>query len=141
MMPISYKGFGDSTATDDNITPMASLVPLESVLSNRNVKISKNRQGNVNPIDLSKIKLNNKQQCKNNLVSEQSRLTNPANFYRDIEINRFYNLINDPQVNIFTDFAENSRLTATDNYVPQIPTLMHDECSNTPQNFTGCKFN
>lgn len=135
---IGYIGNGDSTATNDNITPALSLVPLDSVLKNLNVKISKDREGNVNPIDVSKIKLNNKPVCTRKLTSQHSRLTNPAGEYRELETNRFYDLLNDPQENIFVPFAVNSRLTATDNYIPQIPKLWEDKNCVTPLNYSGC---
>lgn len=135
---IGYIGNGDSIATNNNITPALSLVPLESVLKNLNVKISKDRNGNVNPIDVSKIKLNNKQVCERKLTSQHSRLTEPASIYREMETNRFYDLINDPQANIFVPFAINSRLTATDNYIPQIPQIWEDKNCVTPLNYSGC---
>jgi hypothetical protein len=97
------------------------LVDVESNLSNRHIKTSKCKSGNVNTTDVNKYKLKNVKLCDNTLNPETTRLSAPASNYRSMSVNRFYNLPKDPQANIFWDNAINSRLEATDNYKPDIP--------------------
>lgn len=100
--------------------PAAAQAPevtdIDSILSNRNVKRSKSAAYGVNPIDVTKIKVINTPICNDYLNDVSTRLTHPPFNYRDVGINRFYNLNKNPQAHIFYDFAENTRLTTTDNF-------------------------
>ncbi len=55
--------------------------------------------------------------CKNRYLDPiTSRLTNPAFNYKEAPIDRFYNLNQNPQDNIFWNFAVNTDLEAKDNF-------------------------
>lgn len=128
----SYMGHGVSTAVGHPQATSQKLVDVESVLSNRNVKTTKCKRGNVNPIRPSDYKNKHSSICNNFLDPMSSRLTYPAATYRDMAVNRFYNLPNDPQVPIFYDFATNTSLEAKDNFIPHLTLPMKDQAGPTP---------
>ena len=64
-----YMGHGNSTVRDTGYADAQDLTDFESLLSNRNVKASRTRRGNVNPVDLSKIKLHDSKICGNTLMT------------------------------------------------------------------------
>jgi hypothetical protein len=101
--------------------PAQELVDVESILHNLNVKNSKAKAGKVNPIDVTKFKNIDMKVCGDFLNPEATRLSHPAASYRDMSINRFYNLPKDPQANIFWDNAANTSLEEKDNFVIRIP--------------------
>lgn len=111
-------GRGNDVSRPIETGPAASqdLIDVDSMLSNRNVKNSKSRTGKVNPVLISDYKLKNSTICNNTLNTESSRLNFPASNYRDMSINRFFNLQKDPQANIYWDNAANTKLEAIDNY-------------------------
>jgi hypothetical protein len=113
------RGYDVSRTSDTGFAPSQDLIDIDSILSNRNVKESKLKSGHYNPINPTKFKTRNSQICNNFNDTENSRLSYPAQNYREVPINRFYNLPKDPQATIFWNFAANSRLEATDNYKPQ----------------------
>lgn len=117
----SRMGHGVSTLSNNEYAEAQaeSMVDLESVLTNRNVKESKCKKGKVNPINPLKFQLNNSNICTNKLNPESSRLMYSGT-NRDVSINRFYNTIHNAQDNIFWDFAINSSLEEKDNYNPVI---------------------
>jgi len=117
---------GVSSPVGNVVAPSQKLVDVESLLSNRNVKNSRDRMGKVNLINLDKIKKINAPVCNNYLYPQQSRLDVPAINYRSAPINRFYNLPLDPQQPIFYDFAVNTRLEAKDNFLPEKPDTIED---------------
>jgi hypothetical protein len=127
-------GFGNSTHERLGCAVKNEIVPIESLLSNRNVKASKNRRGHVNPINPTKWKLDHYSLCGNETHPEFTRLSHPASNYRDVAINTFYNTIHNAQHNIFYDFAHNTRLEAKDNYIPELPEMWEDNTSR-PQNY------
>lgn len=110
----------------NNIAASQGLVDLESVLTNRNVKQSKCKNGKVNPIDVTSFSLQQIPICNNFLDPISSHLTNPPQNYRGLSVNRFYDLNKDPQANIYYDSASNTRLEAKDNYVERIPRILPD---------------
>jgi hypothetical protein len=118
--------FGVSTIGELSSSESQDLVDLESVFSNRNVKISKARTGRVNPINpiLSKSVVD-QNVCLSSRDSGPdilyTRFSHPAQTYRDSGINRFYDLLHNPQEHIFSDFSANTRLEAKDNYVFTYP--------------------
>jgi hypothetical protein len=117
----SYMGHGVSTFRDIGPAEAQDLTDLDSILTNRNVKTTKARRGHVNPVNPLKFKLHNAKQCDNSLHPEYTMLSHPSSNYRDMSINRFYNLLHDPQENIFVDFSVNTRLEAKDNFRPEVP--------------------
>ena len=110
-------GYGASTTVGDVVSPRLALVDLETVITNRNVRLSKDRKGVENPINVTKQPLKHARQCNDWLVPNHSRITNPASSYRGLSINRFENLPMDPQNHIFVDFSVNTTLEAKDNWV------------------------
>ena len=121
------KGFGVSTLEGEAGYAVANdLVDVESVMSNRNVKTSKCKRGHLNPVNLTTRKSFNYNLCDNYTNPEYSRLSSPPSNYRDITVNRFYNLLHDPQINVFYDFSHNTRLEAKDNYHPDLPEFWED---------------
>lgn len=120
-------GFGVSTVRDVSIAPFNDLVDVDSVCKNLNVKTSKCKRGKINPVNLTEHKFYDNAVCGKNI--EHSRLTYPSSNYRDMSVNRFYNLPLDPQANIFWDNRHNTRLEAKDNWKPKIPTPWKDMTS------------
>lgn len=116
----SYMGFGDSSVVGFPIAPSQAQVDLESILTNRNVKNSKCKKGRVNPIDVTQMNLDHAKICDHTLDPMSSRLVYPPQTFREMAINRFYNLPKDPQANIFWNFEIDSKLEAKDNFVPEI---------------------
>ena len=114
-------GYGASSTACHVIAESQKLVDQESLLSNRNVKASKSKKGKVNHIDFKDHKFINKSICPGKLAASHSRITHPRVNYRGAPINRFYNLIHDPQENIFFDWSINSTLEAKDNYDIDVP--------------------
>jgi len=119
-------GAGVSSITGDVIAAAQQNVDIDSVMSNRNVPLSKCRRGKVNPIDVSRISTKNLPVCNDYLDGQHSRMTDPAMFYRGVAINRFYDLNKDPQANIFYDWAVNTSLEAKDNFIPELPVPLTD---------------
>jgi len=116
----SLMGAGTSSPTGDQIAASQANVDIDSIMSNRNVSLSKAKKGKVNPVDVHKIRTKDVPICAPGVDSFHSRLTNPAMFYRGAAINRFIDPLIDPQANIYYDGAINTRLEAKDNYVPNI---------------------
>jgi len=139
-------GFGVSTtAPFKNAAHSQDLTDDESFLSGRTLRASKCRNGKVSIIDMNELKLNDAKICDRQLVSEHTHLTHPAKNYRDVPINRFYNLFRDPQANIFYDFAVNTTLEAKDNFIPVGPKILpqkavlpkEENCDKSPYTL-GC---
>jgi hypothetical protein len=122
-------GFGNSTLHDVGHAPFNDLIDVDSVCRNLNVKISKCKKGKINPINLTKQKHLDHNICGNYTHPEYSRLSYPSSNYRDISVNRFYNLHHDPQETIFWDMRHNTRLEAKDNWVPDIPEQWEEKAS------------
>jgi hypothetical protein len=115
---------GVSTVTGNTLTPRHDLVDVESILTNRNVPMSKSRDGKVNPINVTKFGLKHAQICNQFLDPVNSRLTNPSKTYRGMSINRFHDLQTNPQNVIFHDIFSNTTLEAKDNHIERVPTMM-----------------
>ena len=113
----SFMGWGDSLPIENaGIAPAQQLSDIDSIMTNRNVKESKDKKGKLNPVNLNEFKLYDSAMCNNFLDPLNSTLTFPKQLYREMSINRFYSLNNNPQKNIYWDGAVNSRLEASDNY-------------------------
>lgn len=117
--------FGVSTLGDLKSAESQDLADLESIFTNRNVKTSKSKLGHVNPVNPldNQQNLSNNKFCGNAINPEHSRLSYPAQNYRNMSVNRFYNLIHDPQENLFWNFSINTKLEAKDNFKPNIPNV------------------
>lgn len=114
---------GVSTIYEDSIAPSQQLVGIESILTNRNMRRSKSKRGSLNPINVTEMPLKHNRVCNSNLNSQHTRFTYPAVSYRGAPINRFINLLNDPQENIFYNFEVNTTLEAKDNWIPDVPSV------------------
>lgn len=113
----SHNGWGDSIAiSNPSVTPAQDLIDIDSIMSNRNVKQDRSKRGHVNMVDVFKFKTYDSKLCDRGLDPLASSLTYPKQLYREMSINRFYDLNINPQVNIFYDWAINSQLEAKDNY-------------------------
>jgi hypothetical protein len=121
-----FMGAGSSTPSGNMIAEAQQNIDVDSVMSNRNVPLSRCKRGKVNPVDVLKIKTKNMPVCNDYLDSKHSKMTDPAMFYRGAPINRFYDLRKDPQANIFWDFAVDTKLEAKDNFIPDLPVPMTD---------------
>lgn len=126
-----FQGNGVSTAVGQPPATSQQLVDVESVLKNINVKTSKCKTGHLNDIDVTKFKLQHARICNKFLDPLASRLVYPAQTYRDMAVNRFYDLPTDPQAPIFWDFSTNTRLESKDNFDIQAPHLWPDQMGPT----------
>jgi|SaaInlStandDraft_4_1057021.scaffolds.fasta_scaffold02336_8 hypothetical protein len=61
--------------------------------------------------------------CGDYLNQHCSRLTLPPSSYRGVSINRFYDLNQNPQKNIFWNFERDTRLEAKDSHVERYPII------------------
>lgn len=112
----SRNGHGVSTINQRKQAPSQDLVDLESILSNRNLIASKCNNSNVNDVDVTRFKLNHSRICNDFLNPVATHLTDPAQNYREMSINRFYDLPNPAQFNIYESHQINTQLEAKDNY-------------------------
>lgn len=112
------KVMGNSVSTTVGYPPATAqqLTDVSSILSNRNMKLSRAKNDQVNNVDVTKFKLEHMRICNNFLNPSSSKLTNPSQNYRDLPMNRFYDLQRNPQEAIFWDFSVNSTLEAKDNF-------------------------
>lgn len=113
----NHNGWGDSIPiAEPSITPAQDLIDIDSIMSNRNVKQDRSKKGHVNMVDVFKFKTYNAKLCDRGLDPLNSSLTYPKQLYREMSINRFYDLNINPQVNIYYPWTVNSQLEAKDNY-------------------------
>lgn len=132
-----------TTVSADTPARAQYVTDVESILKNLNVPQSRCKTGKTNNIDVNKFSLKHASLCNKFLDPMASRLSYPAATYRDMAVNRFYDLNQDPQANIFWDSASNTRLEAKDNYMEQLPKPRAD--NSLPQEIKGrnkpCKMN
>jgi hypothetical protein len=104
------------------------LVDVDSLLTNRSKVASDCKDGLVTDINFNKYKKYNLPSCNRFMDREDTRLTHPLHNYRGMTIPWFFEPRvgdRDEQCNLFWDFAENTQLTAKDNYRPDIPIPMN----------------
>jgi hypothetical protein len=129
-----HNGYGDNIPIENpGLTPAQELVDIDSIMSNRNVKQSRCKNGNVNPIDVFKFKTYDSKECNSFLNPLETINSDPKQNYREISINRFYDLNINPQVNIYYDGAVNTQLEAKDNYANPYPYFLTGNSSNAVQ--------
>jgi hypothetical protein len=135
----SFNGAGVSTVAQMGPAMAQRLVDVDSNLSNRHLPQSRCREGRVNLTDVSKLKNSDRPNCNSKLAPEYSHITSTPKNFRDVQINRFYNLKKNPQDPIFYDFAINTTLEAKDNYVPIGPRVLEqqavfpvEDCKKSP---------
>lgn len=117
---------GVSTAVPSHPAMSQQLVDVETMLSNRDVKASKSKNGRTNLVDINKIKLIHHNECDSKLNPQYSHLSYPTVLSREMPTNRFHNLPKDPQSSIRWERPTNSVLHAKDNFVPVLPTPLDD---------------
>ena len=128
-------GVGVSSLSGDVLAAGQQNVDMDSIMSNRNVPGSRARQGKVNPVDLSKIRLKDVPICDSGYLDySHTKMTDPALFMRGCPINRFYDLNKDPQANIYYDWGINTSLDARDNYTIKLPNLSMMDNDTIPTN-------
>jgi hypothetical protein len=118
------RGHGVSTLQGNKVATSQSLVDVESVLHNLNYPVSRDRDSQVNPINVTKMGVQHSRVCNDFLNPLSSRLSYPAYNYRELAINRFYDLPKDPQTNIFWNHEVNTTLEAKDNFNERIPNFV-----------------
>jgi hypothetical protein len=109
------------------LTPAQELTDIDSIMKNLNVKASRDKRGMVNTIDVFKFKTYDTKLCDRGLDPLSSIATYPKQLYREMSINRFYDLNKNPQVNIFWNWAVNSQLEAKDNYENPYPYFLDND--------------
>lgn len=115
-------GFGDNIPlANPGLTPAQQLTDIDSIMKNLNVKASRDKRGMVNNIDVFKFKTYDTKLCDRGLDPLSSIETYPKQLYREMSINRFYDLNINPQTNIWWNFSVNSQLEAKDNYANPYP--------------------
>jgi hypothetical protein len=123
-----FMGHGVSVPNDLGYAESQSLVDIESIFSNRKTKTSKSKTGQVNLENpLTMFNLFDSKTCPDDLEMMYSLETHPPSNYRDMEVNRFYDIGRNPQNHIFEDFSRNTRLEAKDNYKPKTPKIWIDQ--------------
>jgi hypothetical protein len=125
-----YMGQGVSTPIGHPVATAQYITDVESILSNRNVPTSKCKNGEMNPIDVTKFGVKHLRTCNSYLDPMASRLTYPPFNIREAPINRFYNLPQNPQEPIFYDFAANTRLESKDNFEYELSRIKTNDPSN-----------
>jgi len=113
----SYMGQGVSTTSGHQVATAQREVDVESILTNRNLPTSKCKNGEINPIDVTQYGLKNLPTCTSYLDPMATHLSYPPFNYREMPVDRFFNLPQNPQEPIFWDFATNTRNDAKDNFV------------------------
>lgn len=139
-------GFGDNIPlANPGLTPAQELTDIDSIMKNLNVKASRDKRGMVNTIDVFKFKTYDTKLCDRGLDPLSSIATYPKQLYREMSINRFYDLNKNPQANIFWNWAVNSQLEAKDNYDNPYPYFLDNDDSlptalqgKAPTCKTGC---
>lgn len=122
----------------------SSLVDTESILSNRPYRntqcIGKTRDYYVHTNNLlvgtDAEKHKNTyfdKECGKFLDSEDTRFTNPKDWYRGLGFDVFYPLLKDPQCNIYWNSELNTRLFSRDTIFPKMPSPV-DGSSGQPVN-------
>lgn len=116
-------GQGVSTHIGHPVATAQYVTDVESILTNRNLPTSKCKNGEANPIDVTKFGLKHLGPCNTYLDPMASRLSYPPFNYREMPIDRFYNLPQNPQEPIFWNFAVDTRLETKDNFVYDLSRL------------------
>lgn len=115
-----------------DIAPSLVISDASSYLSNRNTFMGKSKISNMNFKKPKSFPLtSNSKTCGTFLNDVSTRLTTPQ--YRELSINRFLDIMQNPQYNIFWDFSINTQLEAKDNFVPKIPHIMTDYSLPNPK--------
>jgi hypothetical protein len=118
-----FMGNGVSTPIGHPVATAQYLTDMESILTNRNLPANKCKNGEMNPIDVTKFGVKHLRSCNGFLDPMASHLTYPPFNIREAPIDRFYDLPTNPQLPIFYDFAVNTKLETKDNFIFTLNTL------------------
>jgi hypothetical protein len=121
----SKNGLTVGTQMGPVVAPAQAVTDTESMLTNRNIANTKSRDARMSNIDVTKYTLQSPKICDGFTDPIATHLTNPPYDYREMSINRFYNLNNPAQANLYWDRAANTKLEARDNYHPYVPKPMN----------------
>lgn len=130
---------GASLVVGDVIAPRLHLIDIENKLLNRDVGPSRTIGGGVSDLDVKKIKLNDVNPCGKFSNESFTRLTQPPILHREVAIDRFYDLLDDPQSHIYDSVARNTRLEARDNWFPQVDCPFPDSMQYPQQKRPNCR--
>lgn len=116
-----HNGYGVKTVATNPETPAPAqdLTDIESLLTNR----KQNSNQKLNNLNLNCFKYDNINSCSNFLDPVSTHLTNPPRNYREITINRFYDLPIPAQNHVFYNWEINTQLEAVDNYQVKLPKI------------------
>jgi hypothetical protein len=125
-----------SNISGNGVAAAQDNIDVDSIMSNRNVPLSRCKRGKVNPINVTQIRTVDLPVCNDYLDAQHTKMTDPPMFYRGVATNRFFTLNKDPQKPVFYDYATNTRLEAKDNFIPRLPRpLTHvDMVPSVPKN-------
>lgn len=112
-----------STPIGHPVATAQYVTDVESILTNRNLPANRCKDGEMNPINVTKFGLKHLPTCNGFLDPLASRLTYPPFNIKEMPIDRFYDLPTNPQLPIFYDFAVNTKLETKDNFVYSLNTL------------------
>jgi hypothetical protein len=97
-------------------------IDVESMLYRLPIMAAKCDKGELVDYDMKTYNPVHEPMCIKYLDRDDTRLSHPVQHYRELYIDRFFDLPKDPQEPIFWDFAVNTRLQARDNFTPIYPT-------------------
>lgn len=109
-----------------------NIVDIDSLLTNRSKIASDCKDGLVTDIRFDRYKKFHLPRCNQFLDRHDTRLTHPIHTYRGMTIPWFFEprvSNRDEQCNLFWNFAENTQLTAKDNYRPDVPVPINPSSS------------
>jgi hypothetical protein len=86
----------------------------------------------VHVLDMKQKNYDTYSTCPKFLDEIDSLLTHPKEHYRELEVDRFYDLHRDPASFIFWDYAVDTKLQAKDNYRTRYPTPIDQNVSMPP---------
>lgn len=132
-------GQGVSTTAGHPVATAQYITDVESILTNRNLPQSKCKNGESNPIDVTKFGLKHLRTCNGFLNPMATHLSYPPFNIREAPLDRFYNLPQNPQEPIFYDFAVNTKLESKDNFVYTLNNLKTNDPTNPTEYMSDVK--
>jgi hypothetical protein len=96
------------------------LIDIESNLSNRNTINNKSKNGQYNNMNVTNMPLLQMNECnKNTKYNINTQYYTPSYSLKEYETNRMFDIANDSQQHIYYSQASNTKLEATDNFIPK----------------------
>lgn len=110
-------------ANPGTITRPNNIVNVETFLSNRTIKHSKNRDHNINIVNTNKVPAPKQYNYNDTLPSISTHLQVQHPPTREQFVNRFDPLLSNPQRNIYWNRSTMTQLEAKDNYQVKLPKI------------------